>query len=108
MNAPARVLTIDAKLTHESDIALPFTTEAEVVAAWNWLVASDRLSGFSYRPDSEGVNTARMMVNLYLTTPALSLPPLDAAHIEALLGSLFGADLDFRIRPVIDSAAASA
>lgn len=107
MNAPTRVLTIDAKLNNETNVALPFTTEAEIVAAWNWLLASDRLSGFSYRPDSEGVDTARMVVKLYLTRPALELPPLDAAHIETLLGSLYGADLNFRIRPVVNPIAAS-
>lgn len=106
MNAPARVLTIDAKLHGETDVALPFTTEAEIVAAWNWLLAGSRLSGFSYRPQSEGVNTARMMVDLYLTRPALELPPLDAAHIETLLGSLYGADLNFQIRPVVNPIAA--
>lgn len=105
MNAPARVLTIDAKLSNEANVALPFTTEAEIVAAWNWLLAGNRLSGFSYRPDSEGVDTARMVVKLYLTRPALELPPLDAAHIEALLGSLYGADLNFAIRTLISPAA---
>lgn len=108
MNASARVLTIDAKLNNETNVALPFTTEAEIVAAWNWLLASDRLSGFSYRPGSEGVNPARMVINLYLTRQALELPPLDAAHIETLLGSLYGADLNFRIRPVINPTTPSA
>lgn len=97
-----KVLTLDAKSRKEASVALPFTTDDEIVSAWKWLVGDGRLMDFSYRPASEGEDPWRSRVESYLTAPAGQRPGLDAATVKAMLGSLFGADLFFNIRDVIE------
>lgn len=101
MTNTRKVLTLDAKSVKEAIVALPFTTDAEIVAAWKWLVGDGRLRDFSYRPSSEGEDPWRSRVESYLAAPAGQRPGLDAATVKAMLGSLFGADLYFNIRDVI-------
>lgn len=102
MTKTQKVLTLDPKSRRETCVALPFTTDDEIVAAWKWLVGDGRLMDFSYRPASEGEDPWRSRVESYLAAPAGQRHGLDAATVKAMLGSLFGADLYFNIRDVID------
>ncbi|WP_155853030.1 hypothetical protein [Arthrobacter sp. H14] len=101
-----KILTVDARSTNQTDIALPFETDEEVVAAWGWLLSNKYLDNFSYRPRAEGVDLGRAFTEAQLVSHQNSngspLPPVDARHVRAIIGHLYQDDLHHSVREVIN------
>lgn len=99
-----RILNINARQTNQTDIALPFETDEQVIAAWNHIfVENRRMLDFSYRPAAEGENVDRAFIAAFLHSQhsGTAMPTPDTATIRRLISKLWGADLSYDIRELL-------
>lgn len=93
-----KILNIDRRYTNETAIALPFETDEQVVAAWRHVV-TNRLLNFSYRPETEGHDHVRSLIERYLKTFAhdgVVVEPLPNT-VRRFFTKIYGAELSFDI-----------
>lgn len=95
-----KIININRRATNEIDVALPFETDAHVLAAWDYIIANRRVEDFSYRPDSEGEDQDRAYIDQYLQRHRSGTPQArpDADHIRRLIPKIWQAEMNFDIR----------
>jgi len=54
-----KILNINRRATNEIDVALPFDSDAQVLAAWDYIMANRRADSFRYDPEVEGEDPDR-------------------------------------------------
>lgn len=99
-----KILNINARQTNQTDIALPFETDEQVIAAWNHIfVENRRMLDFSYRPGAEGEDVDRAFIEAFLNSQHSGTPMStpEAATIRRLIPKLWGADLSYDIRELL-------
>jgi hypothetical protein len=99
-----KILNVNARQTNQTDIALPFDTDEQVVAAWDHIfVGNRRMLDFSYRPAAEGEDVDRAFIDAFLNSLRTDnpMPSPDAATIRRLIRKMWGAELNYDIRELI-------
>ena len=101
-----KILNINRRSVGQVEIALPFETDEQVIAAWNYIfVDNHRMLDFSYRPDSEGINEDRAFIEGFLEGQrggnAMPVPAAD--KVRSLISKLWGADLSCDIRELVNT-----
>lgn len=99
-----KIIVIDSRRHGVENIALPFEEESDIVDAWDWVVANDWLSDFSYRPAAEGEDPNRFFIEKYLADikAGTSRLPLAAGLVRKLFASIYGAELQHQIIDLYD------
>lgn len=97
-----KILCINATEVGKTSFALPFDTDEQVVEAWGDVV-SHRLLSFSYRPDSEGRDATRSLIDQYLAVFARDgkvIEPLPDT-VRRFFTKIYQAELNHDIRELI-------
>jgi len=102
-----KILNINRRSVGQVEVALPFETDVQVRRAWEYLVAGRHLGDFSYRPVSEGEDVDRAFIASYLRcrNAGECMEPPEADQIRQMIPKIWGAELNFDIRELIDPAA---
>ena len=98
-----QILAITRRGTNETDVALPYTSDDDALAAWNWLKDNGRLLDVHDRP-GEKVSAVRKLMFRYLkdTATVPPLPDLDGQMARLFIDSLYGAELNSRIHTLVE------
>lgn len=98
-----KILNINRRATNEIDVALPYETDAQVTAAWAYLVEHGTFFDFSYRPTSEGEDGDRAYIYAYLKflRSGEPLPAPTAEQIRRLIPKIWQAEMSYDIRELI-------
>jgi hypothetical protein len=99
-----KILNINRRATNEIDIALPFETDDQVVAAWGYIVANRRADSFDYRPMSEGEDGDRAYLYAYFKylRAGEPLPAPTADQIRRFLPKIWQAEMNYDLRELLD------
>ena len=98
-----QILAITRRGSNETDVALPYTSDEDALAAWNWLKDSGRLRDVHDR-QGEKVSACRKLMFRYLKDTATEppLPDLDGPMARLFIDSVYGAELNSRIHTLIE------
>ena len=99
-----KILNVNRRSVGQVEIALPFETDEQVIAAWNYIfVANRRMLDFSYRPGSEGEDEDRAFIDAFLSSQRSDspVPSPGAATIRRLIPKIWGAELNYDIRELL-------
>lgn len=100
-----KILNINRRTVSQVEIAMPFETDDQVTAAWEYLfVHNSGLLDFSYRPHSEGEDKDRAFIEAFLISRRSGnpMPSPDAVTIRRILPKVFQAELSYDIRELLD------
>jgi hypothetical protein len=99
-----KIININRRSVGQTEVALPFETDRQVRAAWEYLVAGLHLADFSYRPESEGEDQERANIASYLLSrhrgDCVESPEAD--QIRRMIPKIWGAELDFDVRELLN------
>lgn len=100
---PMKILNINRRATNEIDVALPFETDAQVLAAWAYLMESRRADSFRYDPEVEGEDADRAWMELFLTNHHAGIPQTEpeADQVRRAIPKIWGAEMNYDIRELI-------
>lgn len=98
-----KIININRRSVGQTEIALPFETDHQVQAAWEYLVAGRHLADFSYRPESEGEDQDRAGIASYLLArhSGECVKSPEAERLRQMIPKIWGAELNFDIRELI-------
>lgn len=101
-----QILAITSANRDGQNPALPFTTDEDTLAAWNWLKDSGLLLDVHDRP-GEKVSAIRKMMFRYLkdTATVPPLPELDGQMARLFIESIYGGELNRRVHTMIEQPA---
>lgn len=101
---PMKILNINARQTNQTDIALPFETDRNVLRAFEYLVSRRHLTEFRYDPEVDGEDADRALIADYLRRRAagecMDGGP-EADEIRRFIPKLWGAELNYDIRELL-------
>lgn len=98
-----KIININRRSAGQTEVALPFETDQQVLAAWEYLVAGRHLADFSYRPSSEGEDKDRAYIESYLLARRRGecVESPDADQLRQMIPKIWGAELNFDIRELL-------
>lgn len=98
-----RILNVNRRATNEIDVALPFETDVQVLAAWYYIIGEDRAADFRYDPEVEGEDPARAWMGQYLRNHRAGTPqPVpDADQVRRAIPKIWGAEMNYDIRELV-------
>ena len=98
-----RILNINSRYTDEINVAVPFETDAQVLAAWDYITANSRADSFRYDPEVEGEDPDRAWMGQYLMNcwAGTPQPAFDADQVRRAIDKVWGAELDYDVRELI-------
>lgn len=98
-----RILNINSRYTTDTDIALPFETDVQVVASWLYLVENRRTDSFRYDPEVDGEDADRAWMGRYLDNhrAGIDQPVPDAAQVRRAIDKIWGAEMHCDVRELI-------
>jgi hypothetical protein len=98
-----KILNINRRSVNQVEIALPFETDVQVSAAWEYLVCQRHLLDFSYRPESDGEDADRAFIADYLRRRQSGecMEPPEADQIRQAIPKIWGAELNFDVRELL-------
>lgn len=104
-----KILNINRRATNEIDVALPFETDSDVLAAWDHVITNRRADSFSYRPNSEGEDPDRAWMGQYLSNYRTGTPqPAPSPdQVRRAVPKIWGAEMNYDIRELVYPARAS-
>lgn len=90
-------------LHHDVKVALPFETDAQVLAAWVYIMAHGRADSFRYDPEVEGEDTDRAWMHQYLMNrwAGTPQPAFGADQIRRAIPRTWGAEMSYDIRELL-------
>ena len=69
-----KILNINRRATNEIDVALPFDSDAQVLAVWDYIMANRRADSFRCDPEVEGEDPDRAWMGQYLANYRAGTP----------------------------------
>lgn len=98
-----KIININRRQVNQVEVALPFETDEQVIAAWSYLVKNRSFFDFDYRPDSEGEDDDRAFIDVYLECLHNGYPITEpgAALIRRLIPKIWQAEMSYDIRELI-------
>ncbi|QOD05944.1 hypothetical protein [Pseudarthrobacter sp. BIM B-2242] len=98
-----KILNINRRATNEIDVALPFDSDAQVLAAWDYLMANRRADSFRYDPEVEGEDPDRAWMGQYLQNHRSGIPqPVpDADQVRRAIPKIWGAEMNYDVRELL-------
>jgi hypothetical protein len=98
-----RILNINSRYTTDIDIALPFETDAQVLAAWRYIAENRRADSFRYDPEVDGEDPDRAWMGQYLNNhrAGTEQPVPDAGQVRRAISKVWGAEMNFDIRELL-------
>ena len=101
---PMKILNINRRATNEIDVALPFETDAQVLNAWDYLIANRRADDFRYDPEVDEEDADRAWMGQYMANHrAGTVQPVPAAdQVRRSIAKLWGAEMNYDIRELLD------
>lgn len=99
-----KILNINCRATNEIDVALPFDSDAQVLAAWDYLMASRRADSFRYDPEVEGEDADRAWMGQYLSNyrSGIAQAVPEADQVRRAIPKIWGAEMNYDIRELLD------
>jgi hypothetical protein len=84
-----KIPNINRRATNEIDVAVPFESDAQVLAAWYYIMDNRRADDFRYDPDVEGQDPDRAWMDQYLHNHRAGTPhPVaDADQVRRTTGA---------------------
>ncbi|GAA4033545.1 hypothetical protein GCM10023063_16550 [Arthrobacter methylotrophus] len=99
-----KILNINRRSVGQVEVALPFDTDEQVSRAFEYLV-SRALTEFRYDPEVDGEDADRALIADYLRRrnkgECMDDGP-EAADIRRFIPKIWGAELDYDIRELLD------
>jgi hypothetical protein len=98
-----RILNVNSRYTTDIDIALPFETDVQVVAAWYYIVENRRADSFRYDPEVDGEDADRAWMDQYLTNhrSGTEQPVPDPDQIRRSIDKIWGAEMNYDVRELL-------
>ena len=98
-----KILNINSRATNEIDVALPFETDPQVVAAWDYIIANRRADSFDYRPASEGEDPDRAYMDQYQRSHRSSNPqPAPSPdQVRRIIPKIWQSEMNHDIRELV-------
>lgn len=98
-----KILNINRRATNEIDVALPFDSDTQVVAAWDYIITSGRASDFRYDPEVEGEDPDRAWMGQYLRNHRAGIPQPapEADQVRRAIPKIWGAEMNYDIRNLL-------
>ncbi|QOT19716.1 hypothetical protein [Paenarthrobacter sp. YJN-5] len=98
-----KILNINCRYTTDTNVALPFDTDAQVLAAWDYIMANGRADSFRYDPEVEGEDPDRAWMDQFLTNrwAGNPQPAFDADQVRRTIPKIWGAEMNYDIRELL-------
>lgn len=98
-----KILNINRRYTTDINVALPFETDAQVLAAWDYIMANGRADSFRYDPEVEGEDPDRAWMDQYMDSYRANptLRTLDANQVRRAIRKIWGAEMNYDIRELL-------
>ncbi|MBT2549742.1 hypothetical protein [Arthrobacter sp. ISL-65] len=95
-----KILNINRREVGQEEIALPFETDEQVSAAWDYLVENRSFFDFSYRPECDGEDGDRAYLYAYLKylRAGEPLPTPTADQIRRLIPKIWQSEMSYDFR----------
>lgn len=98
-----KILNINRRARNEIDVALPFESDAQVLAAWYYIMENRRADDFRYDPEVDGEDADRAWMDQFLRNHRAGTPQSvpDANQVRRAISKLWGAEMNYDIRKLI-------
>lgn len=98
-----KILNINRRATNEINVALPFETDAHVLAAWDHIITNRRADSFSYRPHSEGEDPDRAFMDEYLRNhrSGTPQPAPSPSQVRRTVPKIWQEEMNYDIRSLV-------
>ncbi|MET1154196.1 hypothetical protein [Arthrobacter sp.] len=98
-----RILNINSRYTTDIDVALPFDTDAQMLASWDYIVTNRRADSFRYDPGVDGDDPDRAWMSQYLANhrAGTDQPMPDPDQVRRSIAKLWGAEMNYDFRELI-------
>lgn len=101
------VLAITRKTRNGQNIALPYTTDDDALAAWKWLKDNGHLLEVGDRIGENPKPVRQLMMRYLKDTPTVPpLPEMDGEMARLFISHLYGAELSSLVHTLIEPPAA--
>lgn len=98
-----KILNLNRRYTNQISVAVPFDSDAQVLAAWDHIMANGWADSFRYDPEVEGYDPDRAWMHQYFMnrwnkTPQ---PAFDADQVRRVIPKIWGAEMNYDIRELL-------
>lgn len=102
-----KILNINCRYTTDVNVALPFETDAQVLAAWDYIMANGRADSFRYDPEVEGEDPDRAWMDQYMDSyrSGAVKHAFDADQVRRAIRKIWGAEMNYDIRELLSPGA---